>query len=137
MVIGNSFNNFFNKFWFKIQNSGNDSGSGWGSYAIKNVIFHKCVNNLHIQKELRSKVNGYIGNPYKKSKNDILYWITKKSVVSYTKYLEIATIICNSNKYKWGISLEIKSFEVGLWWKYTSIVTINLILFLVVNQPIL
>ena len=52
------------------------------------------------KKYLRSKRNGYGGNPSKNSTNYIPEWVTNKPVVSYTKDIATATITHNNNKYR-------------------------------------
>ena len=61
---------------------------------------HKCDKKVHINKEFRSKGNGYSGNPTKNSANEILEWVTNNPVVSDTKDHATATMTRNNKKYK-------------------------------------
>ena len=71
MEIGKSFNKALKQVDSRIRRSGNGSGSGGGSYARSNVIFHKCGKKVHFQKDFRSKGNGSVGKPSKNSTNDL------------------------------------------------------------------
>ena len=61
---------------------------------------HKCGKKGHINKYCRSKGNDSSGNPPKKSANELPEWVTKKPLVSDTKYLATATMTRSKNKYK-------------------------------------
>ena len=65
---------------------------------------HKWVKKGHIKKYCRSKGNSSGGNPPKKPANELLESVTKKPVVSDTKYPETFTMACNNKKYKWRTS---------------------------------
>ena len=65
---------------------------------------HKCGEKGHIQKDCRSKLNGSGGNQPKNFTNEVPEWVTKKHIVSDTKYLTTATMTCNNKKYKWYTS---------------------------------
>ena len=102
----------------KSRRSGNVSGSGRGSSSRSDIICHKCGKKGHIQKDCRSKANGYSGNTPKKSTNELPEWFTRKPVVSDTKDLKTATMTRNNKKYKWCISC---NNGQGAWvfhWKY-------------------
>ena len=101
MVINQSFKKALKQVDLKRCNSVHFNGSGGGSSDRSTLICHKCVKKGHIQRNFRSKVNSSSEDPSKKSINELLKWFTKKPVVSGTKYPEITTTTCNSNKYKW------------------------------------
>ena len=96
---------------------GNSSGSGGGSSSRSDMTCHKCGKNIHLKKDCRSKVNGSGGNPPKNYTNELPVWVTKKPVVSYTKYLKTATMTCNNKKYKWCTSCNNGQGAWGFHWK--------------------
>ena len=55
---------------------GNGSGSVRGSSARLDITCHTCGKKGHIQKDFRSKGNGSIENPTKKSTNELPEWVT-------------------------------------------------------------
>ena len=72
----------------------------------------------HIKRDYKSNENGPIWNSPQKSTYDISSWVTKKHVVSATKYSATATTTRNRKKYKWFMSCNSGN---GLWviqWKY-------------------
>ena len=86
---------------FKSDQSGNGSGSGRGSYARSDMTCQNWGKKGHIQKDCRSKENGFGRNPPQNSTNELPEWVNKKPVVSDTKDLIRYTMAFNSNKYKW------------------------------------
>ena len=62
MYIEQSINKALKKVDSKSRRSGNDSGSGKGSFARSDGKFHKCGKKGHIQKDCRSKGNSSSGN---------------------------------------------------------------------------
>ena len=97
-------NKALNQVDFKSRRNGNDSGSGRGSSARSDKTCHKCGKKGHIQKDCRSKVNGYSGNTPKKSIIELPEWVTRNPIDSDTKDMTTATMTCNDKKYKWCIS---------------------------------
>ena len=89
---------------FKSCRSGNGSGFGKGSSTRSDITCQKCVKKGHIKKECRSTGNGSSGNLLNKSTNELPELLTRKHVVSYTKYLTTATMNHNDKKYKWFTS---------------------------------
>ena len=96
MSIGQSINKALNQVDFKSLQSRNGSGSGGGSSARSDITCHKCGKKGHIKKYFRSKGNGSGRNPPKKSENEIPEWVTKKPIISDTKYLVTATMNQNN-----------------------------------------
>ena len=103
---------------FKRCRSGNGSGSGNRSSARSDMTCHKCGKKFHIQKDCRSKGDGSIGKPPKKSTNELPECVTKKPVVSDTKDLTTSTTTCNNKKYKWCTSCNNCQSSLGFHWKY-------------------
>ena len=101
MSIEQSINKALEQVGFKSRHSGNGGVSEGGSSARSDMTCHKCGKKGHNQKYYRSKLNGSVGNPPKKSTNELPEWVTNKSIVSDTKNLTTATMTCNNNKYKW------------------------------------
>ena len=95
MAIEQSINKDLKQVDFKILCSGSGSGYGGGSSARLDKTCHKCGKKGHLKKYCRSKGNGSGGNLPKKSENKLPYWVTKKPVVSYTKYLATSTMTRN------------------------------------------
>ena len=87
MVIGNSVNKALKKSVLKSLNSGNGGDFGGGLSTRSNMICHKCGKKGHFWKDCRSKGNGSNGNPPQKSTNELPLWVTKKHIVSDTKYM--------------------------------------------------
>ena len=75
------------------------------------------VKKGHIQKDCRSKANGYNGNTPKKSTNELPEWVTRNHVDSDTKDMTTATMTCNDKKYKWCISFDNGKGAWGFHWK--------------------
>ena len=71
MVIEYSINKALKQVDFKSRRSGNDNGSGKGSFSRLDGKCHKCGKKGHIQKECRSKGNGFSVSTPKKSINEI------------------------------------------------------------------
>ena len=117
MVIEQLINKALKQVDLKIQRSGNGSGSGRGSYARPYITCHMCGKKGHIQKDCRSKGNGYGWNSPKKSTNELPEWVNRKPVVSDNKYLTTSTITRNNNKYKWCISCNNGQGAWGFHWK--------------------
>ena len=70
MAIEQSINKALKQVDFKSRPIGNGSGSGKGSFAKSDGKCHKCGQKGHIQKDCKSKGNGYGGNTPKKSMNE-------------------------------------------------------------------
>ena len=104
MAIEQSINKSLKQVDFKSRRSGNSSGSGRRSSAGSDITCHKCGKKGHIQKDCRSKANGYNGNTPKKYINDLPEWVTRKPVFSDTKDMTTATMTRKNKKYKWCIS---------------------------------
>ena len=117
VAIEQSINKALKQVGYKSRRSGNGSGSRKGSYARSDITCHKCGKIFHIQKDCRSKGNGYSGNSSKKSTNDLPEWLTKKPVVSYIKDLTTATMTRNKKKYKWCTSCNNCQGAWGFHWK--------------------
>ena len=117
MAINQSINKALNQVDFKSRHSGNGSGSGGGSSTRSNVTCHKRVKNFHIHKYYRSKETVSSRNPPNKSKNELLERVTKKPVVSDTRYIETFTMTRNNNKYKWCTSCNSNNGAGGFHWK--------------------
>ena len=117
VAIEQSINKALNQVDFKSRRSGNGSGSGRGSSARSDITCHKCGKNGHIQKDCRSTVNGSSGNTPKKSTNELPEWVTKNTVVSYTKDMTTATMNRNNKKYKWCNSCNNGQGAWGFHWK--------------------
>ena len=117
MAIYQSTNNDLKLSYFKIRCSGNVSGSGWGSYIKSNVTCHKCGKKGHIQEDCRSTGTGFSGNPPKKSTNELPECVTKKPVLSYTKYLVTFTMTLNNKRYNWCTSCNNGNGAWGFHWK--------------------
>ena len=100
MAIEQLINQALKKLDFKSQRSGNISGSGRGSSVRSYITCHKFGKKGHIKKDCSSTVNGSNGNIPKNSINELTYWVTRKPVVSDTKYLTKATMNRNNKKYK-------------------------------------
>ena len=101
MAIDQSVNKALNQANFKSLRSGNVSGSGRGSSYNSNVICHKRGKKGNHQKDCKSKRNGYGGNPYKKSTDELPEWVTRKPIVSDTKDMATSTMTHNNKKHKW------------------------------------
>ena len=104
VAIEQSINKALNQVDFNVCRSENGSFSGRGSSDRSDMTCQKCIKKGHIHKDYSSKGNRSVGNPPKKSTNEIPEWIAKKPVVSDTKYLTTATITHNNKKYKWCTS---------------------------------
>ena len=104
VAIEQSINKALKQVDFKSLRSGNGIGSGKGSFARSDGKCHKCGKKGHIQKDCRSKGNGYSGNTPKKSINELPEWVTRKPVDSDTKDLTTPTMTRNGKKYKRCIS---------------------------------
>ena len=89
-----------------------------GSSARSDIIFHKCGNKGHIQKECRSKRNGSSDITPKKSINELPKWVTRKPVGSDTEDLITATMTRNNNKYNWCMSCNNGQGAWGFHWKF-------------------
>ena len=70
-----------------------------------------------IKPDCRSKANGSSGKTPKKSINELPEWVTRKPVVSDTKYLKTATMTRNDKKYKWCTSYNNGQGAWGFHWK--------------------
>ena len=101
----------------KSQRSGNDSGSGKGSFTRSDGKCHKCGKKGHIKKDCRSKIHGSSVNTPKKSINELPKWVTRMPVDSDTKDLITATMTHNNNKYQWCISCNNSQGDWGFHWK--------------------
>ena len=102
---------------FKIRSSVNVSGSGRGSSAMSDITCHKCGKKGHSKKYCRSTENGSSSNTPKNSINELPEWVTRKPIVSDTKYLTTATMTRNNNKYKWFISCNNGQGAWGFHWE--------------------
>ena len=60
VAIEQSINKALKQVNFKIRHSVNGSGPGRGSSARSDITCHKCGKKGHIQKDFRSKGNGYV-----------------------------------------------------------------------------
>ena len=100
VAIEHSIKNSFKKVDIRSRRSVNGSGSGRGSSARSDITCHKCGKKGHIQKDCRSKGNGYSGNTPKKSINELPEWVTRKPVDSDTKDLTTAIMNRNDKNYK-------------------------------------
>ena len=89
---------------FKIQRSGNGSGSERGSSDRSDKTCHKCGKQGHTKKYCRSKGHGSSVNSPKKSINELPKWVTRKPVDSDNKDLITSTMTYNNNKYQWCIT---------------------------------
>ena len=117
MATEQSINKALKQVDFKTRHSENGSVSGIGSSARSDITCHKCGKKGNTQKDCRSKGNGSGGNPPKKYKNYIPECVTKKTVVSGTKYLTTANMTHNNNKYKWCTSCNNDQGEWEFHWK--------------------
>ena len=115
MVIGELVNKALEQVGFKIHCSGNGSGSGGGSSDKSNVTSHKCVKKGHIQKYYRSKRTRSSGNPPKQYEHELPEWVTKKPVVSNTRYLATSTTTRNKKKYKRFTSFNNSNVVLGFY----------------------
>ena len=95
LSIDKSVKNALKQFEFKVCNSGNGSGYGWGKSVSSNVILCSCVKRGHIHRNCSCKVNGYSVNPSNESTG-----VSKKPIVSYTNDLATAIMTRNIKKYK-------------------------------------
>ena len=101
MAIEKLINKALNRFDLNSRHNGNGSGSIGGSYSRSYITCNNCGKKENIKKSCNSKVNGSNGNPPKMSANELPCWVTKKPVVSDTKYLVTCTMSRNNKKYKW------------------------------------
>ena len=113
MAIKHSINKALIQVDFKSRHSGNGSDSGRRSSTRWDITCHKCGKKVHIKKHCRSTENGSSGNTPKTSINELIEWVTRKSVVSDTKDLTTVTMTRNNNKYKWYTSC---NNGQGAWW---------------------
>ena len=102
---------------FKRRCSGNDGGSGKGSFTRSDGKCHKCGKKGHIKKDCRSKIHGSSVNTPKKSINELTKWVTRKPVDSDTKDLITTTMTHKNKKYKWCISYNNGQGTWGFLWK--------------------
>ena len=70
MDIEQFINKALKQVYLKIRSIVYVSGSGRGSYGRSDITCRKCGKKINIQKDYRSKGNGYSGNSPDKSKND-------------------------------------------------------------------
>ena len=71
VVIEQSIKKALKKVDFNSRHSVNVSGSGGGLSTKSNTTCHKFGKKGHLNKDYRSKVNGSVGNPPKKSVNEL------------------------------------------------------------------
>ena len=86
---------------FKSRRSGNDSGSRKGSSTRSDINCHKCGKKAISRKTAGQRKMALLGNHQRSPENELPEWVTKKPVVSDTKYLTSATMTRNDKKYKW------------------------------------
>ena len=65
---------------------------------------HKCGKIFHIKKDCKSKGNDSGGKPPINYSNNLLEWVTKKTVASDIKDFATSTMNCSNKKYKWCTS---------------------------------
>ena len=117
MAIEQLINKALKQVDLKSLRSGNVSGSVIGSYVRSDITCHKCGKKGHIQKDCRPTGNGSSGNTPKNSTNELLEWVTKKTVVSDTKDLTTSTMTRNNKKYKWCTYCNNGQSAWGFHWK--------------------
>ena len=76
MAIEQLINKALKQIDFKSRRSGNGSGSEKGSFTRSDGKCHKCGKKGHIQKDFKSKANGYSDNTPKKSIHELSKWVT-------------------------------------------------------------
>ena len=89
-----------NQIDFKIRHVLDGNEYGGESYSRSDVTVNNYVKKVHPQIDCKSNGNFYGVDSSIKPKREVIDWVTKNSVVSDVRYLEIATMIHNNNNYK-------------------------------------